>query len=225
MANPRARKQSKLKPVLSAHLLPILIGVMVILFGLFGSDIELWLRFDRNGILSGEIWRLFTGHFAHLSWTHLLTNLLGLALVWGLFGHHLPAKRWIHVIAFNALGISLLMLVIGSQFNMYNWYVGLSGVLHGMFLVGCLYDMRTGRWDSKILLALLIGKLIWEQVEQLSGSAAESKSIFGQLFNLFLGGPVLVDAHLFGALMGLITYLVFRRIEGRQTQLVTPQHS
>ena len=217
MVNPRARRQSKLKPALSAHLLPVLIAFLVILFGLFGSDITLWLRFDRNGILSGEIWRLFTGHLAHLSWTHILTNLLGLALVWGLFGHHLPTKRWLHVIVFNALGVSLLLLVVDSHIL---WYVGLSGVLHGMFLVGCLYDMRSGRWDSKLLLAVLIGKLLWEQLRE---PVSESSSIIHQLVELFMGGAVIVDAHLFGAIMGFITYLVFRRIEGRHTQLAT-QH-
>lgn len=224
MVNPRTRKESVLKPILGAHLLPVLMAFLVILFGLFGSDITLWLRFDRNGILSGELWRLFTGHFAHLSWTHLLTNLLGLALVWGLFGHHLPVKRWLHVIAFNALGISLMLLVIGSQFNMYLWYVGLSGVLHGMFLVGCLYDLRSGRWDSKLLLALLIGKIVWEQLAQIFGSGPDSESFITQLVELFIGGPVLIDAHLYGAIMGLITYLIFRRIEGRQNQLAA-QHS
>lgn len=217
MVNPRARKPSKLKPVLSTHLLPVLIAFVVILFGLFGSDITLWLRFERNGILSGEIWRLFTGHLAHLSWTHILTNLLGLALVWGLFGHHLPAKRWLHVIIFNALGISLLLLIVDSHIL---WYVGLSGVLHGMFLVGCLYDMRSGRWDSKLLLVLLIGKLLWEQLREPIG---ETASLIHQLVELFIGGAVIVDAHLFGAIMGFITYQVFRRIEGRNTQLAA-QH-
>lgn len=218
MVNPRARKQSAVKPLLTAHLLPILVAFIVILFGLFGSDITLWLRFDRNGILSGELWRLFTGHFAHLSWTHILTNLLGLALTWGLFGHHLPAKRWLHVITFSALGTSLLLLVVDSHIH---WYVGLSGVLHGMFLIGCLYDMRSGRWDSKLLLAVLVGKLLWEQLRDPS---AESTSVISQFVDLFIGGPVIVDAHLFGAIMGLITFLIFRRIEGRQNQLAA-QHS
>lgn len=209
MVNPRARKQSKLKPILSAHLLPVLIAFIAILFALIGSDITLWLRFERNGILSGELWRLFTGHLAHLSWTHLATNLLGLALVWGLFGHHLPAKRWLHLMAFNALGISLLLLIVDPHIL---WYVGLSGVLHGMFLVGCLYDMRNGRWDSKLLLVLLIGKLLWEQLRDPS---VEATTLFNQLVELFIGGAVIVDAHLFGALMGFITYLLFRRIESR----------
>lgn len=201
MANPRARKDSKLTLALKRHYLPVLIAIFVTFAGLFGSDVTLWLRYDRNAILSGEIWRIFTGHLAHLTWTHLLMNLLGLALVWGLFDRHLPAKRWLHATLFAGLGISLLLMVVDPHLR---WYVGLSGVLHGMFILGCMYDMKSGRWDSKLLLALIIAKLLWEQlVGPLPGSEKAA------------GGNVVVDAHLFGALMGLITYFVFRRADNR----------
>ncbi|WP_455206612.1 rhombosortase [Kaarinaea lacus] len=202
MANPRASKESKLKPFVKRHILPITVAFVVTFIGLFGSDVALWLRFDRNAIFSGEIWRLFTGHLAHLSWSHLLMNLLGLALVWGLFDRYLPTKRWLHVMIFGAFGISLLLLVVDSHLL---YYVGLSGVLHAMFLVGCLYDLRiTGRWDAKLLLVIIIVKLLWEQlVGPLPGS------------EITAGGSVVVDAHLFGALMGLITYLIFRRTDNR----------
>ncbi|KPJ91987.1 MAG: hypothetical protein AMJ55_10505 [Gammaproteobacteria bacterium SG8_15] len=201
MVNPRARKESTLKPVVKRHILPITIAFIVTFIGLFGSDVQLWLRFDRNAILSGEVWRLFTGHLAHLSWPHLTMNLLGLALVWGLFDRHLPTKRWFHVMLFGGFGISLLLLVVDSHLL---YYVGLSGVLHAMFIVGCLYDLRTGRWDSKLLLLLIIGKLLWEQwYGPLPGSEKTA------------GGSVVVDAHLFGALMGLITYIIFRRADKR----------
>ena len=201
MVNPRASRESKLKPVLKRHMLPICLAFVVTFIGLFGSDMTLWLRFDRNAILSGEIWRIFTGHLAHLSWSHLLMNVLGLALVWGLFDRHLPTKRWVHTLIFSAFGVSLFLLVIDSHIR---WYVGLSGVLHGMFIVGCLYDLRSGRWDSKLLLLLIIAKLSWEQVVgPLPGSVATA------------GGSVIVDAHLFGALMGLITYIIFRRADNR----------
>ncbi|WP_455200495.1 rhombosortase [Kaarinaea lacus] len=201
MVNPRARKDSKFKVFLKRHYLPILIAIVVTFIGLFGSDVTLWLRYDRNAILSGEIWRIFTGHLAHLTWTHLFMNLLGLALVWGLFDRHLPAKRWLHATLFAGFGISLLLMVVDPHLR---WYVGLSGVLHGMFIVGCLYDMKTGRWDSKLLLALIIAKLLWEQlVGPLPGSEKTA------------GGSVVVDAHLFGAFMGLITYFVFRRADNR----------
>jgi rhomboid family GlyGly-CTERM serine protease len=201
MVNPRARKESTLKPVVKRHILPITIALIVTFIGLFGSDVQLWLRFDRNAILSGEVWRIFTGHLAHLSWPHLAMNLLGLALVWGLFDRHLPTKRWFHVMLFGGFGISLLLLVVDSHLL---YYVGLSGVLHAMFIVGCLYDLRTGRWDSKLLLLLIIGKLLWEQwYGPLPGSEKTA------------GGSVVVDAHLFGALMGLITYIIFRRADNR----------
>ena len=208
MVNPRPRKEGKFKSFLKRHYLPVVIAFFVTFIGLFGSDVTLWLRYDRNAILSGEIWRIFTGHLAHLTWTHLLMNLLGLALVWGLFDRHLPAKRWLHATLFSGFGISLLLLVVDPHLR---WYVGLSGVLHGMFIVGCLYDMKTGRWDSKLLLALIIAKLLWEQlVGPLPGSEKAA------------GGSVVVDAHLFGALMGLITYFVFRRADNRT--VVAPQH-
>lgn len=201
MVNPRAKKSSKLKPLLKRHGLPVVIAFVVTFIGLFGSDVILWLRFDRNAILSGEIWRLFTGHLAHLSWPHLLMNLLGLALVWGLFDRHLPAKRWLHAIIFSAFGTSLFLLVIDAHLR---WYVGLSGVLHGMFMLGCMYDLKTGRWDAKLMLLLIIAKLLWEQlIGPLPGSETTA------------GGNVVVDAHLFGALMGVITYFVFRRVDNR----------
>ena len=72
--------------------------------------------------------------------------------------------------------------------------------------------MKAGRWDSKLLLVMIIAKLLWEQlVGPLPGSETAA------------GGSVVVDAHLFGALMGFITYLVFRRADNRS--VVAPQHS
>ena len=208
MINPRARKESKLKHSFKRHGLPISLAFIVTFIGLFGSDMTLWLRFDRNAILSGEIWRLFTGHLAHLSWSHLLMNVLGLALVWGLFDRYLPTKRWLHTLLFSAFGISLMLLVVDSHLR---WYVGLSGVLHGMFMVGVLYDLKSGRWDSKLLLVLLIAKLLFEQlVGPLPGTEKTA------------GGSVVVDAHLFGALMGVITYYIFRRVDNRS--IVAHQH-
>ena len=202
MVNPRTRKESTLKPLVKRHILPITIAFIVTFIGLFGSDVQLWLRFDRNAILSGEVWRIFTGHLAHLSWLHLLFNVIMLGIIWGLFDRFLPAKRWLHVMLFSGFGISLLLLVVDS--NIY-YYVGLSGVLHAMFIVGCLYDLRiTGRWDAKLLLALLIIKLLWEQL--VSPLPLSEKLI---------GGSVVIDAHLFGAFMGLITYIIFRRADNR----------
>ena len=167
MVNPRARRDSKIKQVLKRHYLPVVIALIVTFVGLFGSDVTLWLRYDRNAILSGEIWRIFTGHLAHLSWTHLLMNLLGLALVWGLFDRHLPAKRWIHAVVFSAFGTSLLLLVVDSHLR---WYVGLSGVLHGMFIVGCMYNFCNNHHSLR--LKLFVGRRDYRWVQRTPAMAA-----------------------------------------------------
>ena len=42
-------------------------------------------KYDRVLVLEGEVWRLVTGVWVHLTWAHLFMNLLGLALVLALF--------------------------------------------------------------------------------------------------------------------------------------------
>ena len=75
-------------------------------------------------------------------------------------------------------------------------YVGLSGVLHGLFVSGCLMDIRNGHRDALLLFILISAKLAWEQV---SGPLPGSEST--------AGGHVVVDAHLYGALSGVVLVL------------------
>src|SRR5215207_6327313 len=39
------------------------------------------LIYDRDKILAGELWRLFTGHFVHLSGEHLLWDMAAFAII------------------------------------------------------------------------------------------------------------------------------------------------
>jgi len=197
MANSNTESGSERRQFLQRHSLPLIIIVIVTFLGFFGSDVTLWLRFDRNAILSGEIWRLLTGHLTHLGWSHLVMNAVGLALIWVLFGQRLSNKRWIQTIIISALFISLLLLTLNPQLR---WYVGFSGVLHAMFVIGCIYDLKTGRWDAKLLLLIIVAKLAWEQViGPLPGSETTA------------GGTVIVDAHLYGAVAGYLIYRLFKR--------------
>jgi membrane associated rhomboid family serine protease len=47
------------------------------------------LMYDRQAILDGELWRLFTGHWVHFSTSHLVCDTLALGLVGGM----LEARR------------------------------------------------------------------------------------------------------------------------------------
>ena len=79
------------------------------------------------------------------------------------------------------------------------WYVGLSGLLHGLLAAGITTKLRQPDGETLLLAGLLIGKLVWEQFGgPLPGSEVTS------------GGPVVVNAHLYGALGGCLGALLAR---------------
>ena len=152
------------------------------------------LRFDRSLIEQGDYWLLLSAHFVHLNWNHLWLNLAGLVLVMVFFGRYCASTVWSAVILLSALFVALGLLWFN---NTIHWYVGLSGVLHGLFVVGAWYEYRHYAKSGSVLMLLIMAKLIWEQV---SGALPGSESM--------TGGHVVVDAHLYGALGGLFFLLL-----------------
>ena len=160
------------------------------LIALLGSDANQWLRYDRIAISDGQLWRVITGHFTHLGWSHLAMNLAGLALIWAIFGGHITWQRWLCLLLVGAIGISTLLFTFNTHLR---WYVGLSGVLHTLFIAGCMADLKHKRWDTRLLLALVIVKLGYEQIwGPMPGSESTA------------GGKVVVDAHFYGAICGVL---------------------
>ena len=178
------------------------ISILIMLAGESGKEL---LRYDRVWIGQGEVWRLVSGHLTHLAWSHLALNGAGLLLVWYLVGGRYTLRSWLLII-----GIALATIEMAFWFNnpeLY-WYVGMSGLLNGLLaagIVACLprIDLETG-----ILLLLLTAKIGWEQYAgPLPGSASTS------------GGPVVVDAHLYGALGGVLGALLARIRVGGQAAI------
>lgn len=180
--------------------LPVTLAVIALAAMIGGPQLGLWLRYDREAILAGELWRILSAHVVHLGWKHLLMNMAGLALIWLLFGRLLTTLHWAVVVTACALAVSLGLLAFHPGIG---WYVGMSGVLHGMFLAGALASLSHGYRAEALLLGLVVVKLIWEQ---LYGPLASSEEL--------AGGIVVVDAHLYGALAGVVvaaTILVAQR--------------
>lgn len=149
------------------------------------------LRYDRAAIAAGQIWRLVTGHLVHLGSGHLAVNVAGLALVALVVGRHLSLRAWAVTLLVCSLttAVGLWWLSPGVR-----WYVGLSGVLHGLLVAGAAQGARRGpeRQFNALVLAVVVAKLGWEQfMGALPGT------------NRLAGGAVIVDAHLFGAIGGL----------------------
>ncbi|MDZ7829975.1 MAG: rhombosortase [Halofilum sp. (in: g-proteobacteria)] len=152
---------------------------------------ESYLRYDRYAIGDGEVWRLVSGHFVHLGTAHLAVNVAGLALVALLVGRHLSLRAWGATLLVCCLVTAGGLLWLSPNVR---WYVGLSGVLHGLLIAGAAHAARRGpeRTFNAVVLAIVGAKLGWEQfVGALPGTSR------------LAGGSVIVDAHLFGAVGGL----------------------
>jgi rhomboid family GlyGly-CTERM serine protease len=181
-----------------AWLVPGIVVLCALTLLLAGDPGREWLRFDRAGIAAGEVWRLLTGHLVHLGVSHTLLNLAGLILVWFLVGRAYAWQQWLWVMAGSIAAIDLGLWFGAPSLE---WYVGLSGLLHGMLAAGIVAGLP-GRSAETLLLAVVVaGKLAWEQFAgPLPGSEATS------------GGAVIVDAHLYGVIGGTLVALVLIRV-------------
>ena len=176
----------------------VLIALILLFSGETGRE---WLRFERSGIAAGELWRLLTGHLVHLGVSHTVLNLAGLVLVWFLVGRAFDWKQWLWVMA-GSVGAIDLGLWFGAP--SLEWYVGLSGLLHGMLGAGIVAGIAARSGEALILAVVVAGKLAWEQFAgPLPGSEATS------------GGAVIVDAHLYGVIGGTLVALILIRVRGR----------
>jgi rhomboid family GlyGly-CTERM serine protease len=168
-----------------------LLGGVAIALACGGEAARLALRYERVAVLHGEYWRLLTGHMVHGSTAHLLLNMVGLALIAGLFPSHYSWRQWLWILLASLASIAVGFVFYEPQLE---WYVGLSGLLHGLLAAGALAWWRL---ESKPLAAalslVLVAKLAWEQFH---GALPFSGDM-----------PVIVDAHLYGALGGFLAGL------------------
>ncbi|MEJ0006906.1 MAG: rhombosortase [Steroidobacteraceae bacterium] len=158
-----------------------------------GAAAQVALRYDRDGLAAGQWWRLLTAHVIHLGFEHALLDVAGLALMWGLFARDYSRRAWLLILELSVIGIDAGLWLLSSTTQ---WYVGSSGVLHGVLAAGTAAHLRTRQPDGWILALFLVGKLVYEQ----SAGALP----------LTAGGTVIVDAHLYGAVTGVLAALLLR---------------
>jgi rhomboid family GlyGly-CTERM serine protease len=178
-------------------LLASLAGLVLVQLG--GAATLATLRYDRSAVAAGQWWRLATAHLVHLDLRHALLNGLGLTLMWALFARDYRGRQWALILIAAAVAIDLGLWFRDTDLL---WYVGASGVLHGAMAAGTLAALRRGERDGFILAAFLLGKLAYEQ----SGGVLP-----------FAGGtlPVVINAHLYGAVGGLAAALGMKPVPKR----------
>jgi rhomboid family GlyGly-CTERM serine protease len=170
-----------------------LISMILPLIGmsLVGQNHWVIFQYSRSAIMAGEYWRIVTCHLVHTGWRHLFLNSIGLVLIFGLFAHLYSPWVWFAGVLSCMIGISLSFLVFCPTLA---WYMGLSGVLHGLLLMGLIGEIKNGNKFYYFGLLAIIGKLAMEYF----AGPADLASQFGKAF-------VISPAHFSGAIIGGVT--------------------
>jgi rhomboid family GlyGly-CTERM serine protease len=183
----------------------VVIASLCLALALGGDTLRLWARYERSGLEHGEAWRLLTGHLVHLGFGHLWPNLLALGLIGWLLEGEVTPLEWLVASLAAALAIDAGLYTLDPEVQ---WYVGLSGVLHGYVAYGAWRLLGQGSKLGAVLAAGLAAKLAlehwWGPIPMTEASA---------------GGPVIVAAHLYGSVGGLAAAACFSVLRRRDSRL------
>ena len=172
----------------------------------FVPDAAQWLQYDRQALMAGAWWRGLTGHLVHWNTEHLMWDLL-MFVVLGYLIERQSHGRLLWLWLGSAAAISAFVWFARPDVATYR---GLSGIdtalfvyLAVMLVVDAVQHRQFGRGLSAgMLLTGLAGKLLFE--------SATGGTMF--VDSHAAGFGVLIEAHLLGALVGiLVVGLSWRR--------------
>jgi rhomboid family GlyGly-CTERM serine protease len=157
-----------------------------------GDALRAAWRYERDAVAGGEWWRFATAHVVHLDPEHAVLNALGLVLMWSLFAPDFRPRAWLFIVLASVIAIDLGFWYRDRTLE---WYVGSSGLLHGIMAAGTLAHIARRDLDGWLLGGFIVVKLAYEQ-----GT--------GALPFASAGMPVIVNAHLYGSMGGVIAAAV-----------------
>jgi rhomboid family GlyGly-CTERM serine protease len=163
--------------------LTIIVGALVIAGA---PALQEALIYDREKILGGEVWRLFTGHFVHLSREHLVWDLAAFLMVGALIeARQIRGFGLLCVIA--PWAISVGSLFFEPQMHRYG---GLSALTMAAFVFLALHQQN--RFVAATFIALAATKIAYELTADTSIFVAPASADI----------RVAALSHLLGALTG-----------------------
>lgn len=175
---------------------PLALLVLIGLLALGGESLRDALRYERADIIGGEYWRLLSGNFVHLSPWHTFLNGLGVLVLVLLCPETLPWQVWLRRLLFLSMGMTLGLFFFVPDAQA---YVGLSGVIHGLFVLGLMPQVLKKDLIALGCLLYLLGKIGYEMF---AGAPVSDEAA--------LGGKVLVESHLYGTLSAFLYGFIFR---------------
>lgn len=145
-------------------------------------------EFDRQQVLSGEIWRIWTAHLVHTNVLHMCLNIAAaLVIYFGFFNKIEPGQLLAYGCLFSALiSLALLLFLPGLD-----WYNGLSGLLHAW--VAC-FSVRLAMNGARVYW-LWLGAIGLKVVAETAGMNPGNGNLIGDM-------NIVTEAHLIGACIG-----------------------
>lgn len=200
-AEPVAKKPSSILTTLTPHsslavwAFPLCMIAFFFCTELLGDWGRQWLSYDRVLIGQGEWWRWVSGNFVHLGWYHWVLNMLGIVVLVLLCPERLSPLVWTRRVLLLSVGMSAGLYIFVPSLRS---YVGMSGVIHGLFVLGLMPQVM-----KKDLIALgcvlyLVGKILYELY---AGAPVSDEQA--------IGGSVVVESHFFGSLSAFIYGFIF----------------
>ena len=159
------------------------------------------LSYDRGAIGRGQWWRFISANFLHTNGFHLALNLVALVAVTLLMDGTRNLGELVAVFFVGAVSVTVGLFFLTPRIY---GYVGLSGVLHGLFVIVIWDVFRRDRLLGALLaMALLIklGHELWNGPSQAIESLIEAE--------------VVTEAHFFGVLGGILGVLITSRLARR----------
>lgn len=176
---------------MSALRIALLAASVCGLFAVMPHAVTAWLVFDRDAILAGQVWRLWTAHGVHFSWSHATIDSLTLfAVVWALARHgSVRTVVWALLAGAPLIALGLLLAVPDMRV-----YAGASGLV---MLVAATAGGKL--WRDVPRLRGLLGLLAAAAVIRLALDASGVLLPFGTLPD---GIRVAWQAHALGLILG-----------------------
>jgi rhomboid family GlyGly-CTERM serine protease len=157
------------------------------------DEIQQSLRLYTDHRFSSHYWGVITGHLLHYSWPHYALNVTGILLWASLFGRLKGWVYWFGITAFIMLCIDAGVFIKGE----FSWYVGFSGVLHGLLAHGALIGTGIRNPLNRALLIALIAKV-----------SAEHLGLLPDLSSSMTHIPTAYETHLYGLAGGVLAWLI-----------------
>jgi rhomboid family GlyGly-CTERM serine protease len=153
-------------------------------------------QYDLGRIMNAnEYYRFLTAHFVHTNGFHFSMNVGSLFIVALLHQQYYSWWQWLIASLLIALGISAVLFFFDQDVE---FYLGLSGLMHGLLAVGIATDIKHKLPSGMIFLACLVGKLLYEQISP-PNFALES----------WIESYVAINAHAAGTGIGFLIGLLF----------------